>query len=120
MRRPFVAPAKVDSNAGNAIGQEHRRDRNEPDSQSGIAAISNKAAEEKTQRKKNSSPDQAERSRAALWQALGARGQTSGNIDQGERGAVGMCESKHEAAHVVPNIDIPADLEAVQNFQHTA
>mgnify|MGYP003694523493 CR=1 FL=1 len=49
-----------------------------------------------------------------------SRGQTGGDVDQREQRSVRVREREHQSPRLVADIEIPADLEAVQCFERAA
>jgi len=117
----FISPSKpgqVERDLRDAVEQEERTDRHEPDAQSGIAAVGYDAAEEESRRQEDGGPNQCKRNRWPEREAFHAsRRQTGGDVYEREQRSMRVREREHEPPHFVSNIDIPADLEAMQRFK---
>src|SRR5439155_26457124 len=112
---------QVESNPSDAVKKQQGSNRDQPNAQTRVAPVGNNSAEEKSDREKNSRPDQAERDRRPRRKAFDiSRGQAGGDVDKRESGAVRVRERKHEPAHVVSDIPVPTDLKSVQDFEATA
>src|SRR6266516_4246669 len=66
-------------------------------------------------------PNQCKGNRRPELEAFHAsRRQTRGDVQEREQRSVRVREREHEPPHFVSNIDIPADLEAMQRFKRAA
>ncbi len=114
-------PGQVERDSRDAVEQEERADRHEPDAQSGIAAVGYDAAEKESRRQEDGGPNQCKGNRRPELEAFHAsRRQTRGDVQEREQRSVRVREREHEPPHFVSNIDIPADLEAMQRFKRAA
>src|SRR5439155_26006345 len=115
----FVSkPGQVERDSRDAVEQEERADRHEPDAQSGIAAVGYDAAEKESRWQEDGGPNQCEGNRRPELEAFYvSRRQTGGDVHEREQRSMRVREREHEQPHFVSDIDIPADLEAMQRFK---
>ena len=126
--KPFAAvvispskPGQVERDSRDAVEEEERADRHEPDAQSGIAAIGYDAANKEARWQEDGGPNQCKGNGRPEFEAFHvSRRQTGRDVQKRKQRSVRMREREHEPPHFVSNIDIPADLEAMQRFKAAA
>jgi len=114
-------PGQVERDSRDAVEQEERADRHEPDAQSGITTVGYDAAEKESRWQEDGGPNQCKGNRRPELQAFHAsRRQTRDDVHERKQRSMRVREREHKSPHFVSNIDIPADLEAMQRFEGAA
>jgi hypothetical protein len=117
----LLVPGQVECDSPDAIEEQQRADRHQPNAQSWVAVVDYNSAKKESRRQQDRSPNQGGGNRRSNLETLDApRGQTGGDINERESGPMRVGEREHEPSRFISNIDVPADFEAVQGFECVA
>ncbi len=114
-------PDQIECCTSNSIQQHEATNGHQSDADAGISAVRHQCAKKETSRQQNGGPDEANRRGRPDRETIEApQRQPRGDVHEREQRSVRVTERQHQSPHLIIDIQIPAELEAMQRLEQQA